>query len=74
MRAVTWAGDVQAIIIRINASLLRRGYRVWFDLDKMKGSTLDAMSVAVEGAAVMLYGLSKKCKLISSTQLVCLVS
>ena len=57
------AGDVQAIIARINASLLRRGYLVWFDLDKMKGSTLDAMSEAVEGAEVMLYGVSKKCTL-----------
>ena len=54
--------DVQAAIVRINASLLVRGYKVWFDLDMMKGSTLDAMSEAVEGAEVMLYGLSKKYK------------
>ena len=52
---------MQAVVARINASLLRRGYRVWFDLDYMKGSTLDAMSEAVEGAIVMLYGVSKKC-------------
>ena len=55
-------GDVQALIVRINASLLVRGYKVWLDLDMMKGSTLDAMSEAVEGAEVMLYTLSKKCK------------
>ena len=42
------AGDkVQAVIVRINTSLLTRGYKVWFDLDMMKGSTLDAMSQAV---------------------------
>ena len=45
-RTVT-AGDVQAVIVRINTSLLTRGYKVWFDLDMMKGSTLDAMSQAV---------------------------
>ena len=55
-------GEVQAVIVRINASLLVRGYKVWLDLDMMKGSTLDAMSEAVEGAEVMLYGLSKKCE------------
>eukprot|EP01043_Picozoa_sp_COSAG02_P096684 COSAG02_NODE_32959_length_507_cov_6.651961_1_plen_34_part_10 len=27
----------------------------WFDLTNMKGSTMDAMSDAIEGADVMLY-------------------
>ena len=57
---VQW--DVQAVIVRINASLLVRGYKVWFDLDMMKGSTLDAMSEAVEGAELMLFGVSEKCE------------
>jgi hypothetical protein len=30
----------------------------WFDLTNMKGSVMDAMSEAVEGAEVMLYGVS----------------
>jgi hypothetical protein len=48
--------DVQATITRINDSLIERGYVTWFDLTNMKGSVMDAMSEAVEGAEVMLYG------------------
>ena len=43
-------------------SLIARGYVTWFDLTNMKGSTMDAMSDAIEGAAVMLYGVSLKYK------------
>ena len=43
-------------------SLIARGYVTWFDLSNMKGSTMDAMSDAIEGAAVMLYGVSLKYK------------
>ena len=44
------------------AELQRRGYVVWFDLEKMKGSVMDAMSEAVEGAELMLYGVSERYK------------
>jgi hypothetical protein len=47
----------QATIKRVNASLIARGYATWFDLTNMKGSTMDAMSDAIEGADVMLYGV-----------------
>ena len=50
--------DVQATIKRANESLIARGYVTWFDLTHMKGSTMDAMSDAIEGADVMLYGVS----------------
>ena len=49
---VQW--DAQAMISRVNDSLLARGYLTWFDLTNMKGSTMDAMSDAIEGADVML--------------------
>ena len=48
----------QATIQRTNDSLNERGYVTWFDLTNMKGSTMDAMSDAIEGADVMLYGVS----------------
>ena len=48
----------QPVIKRLNTSLLARGYVTWFDLTNMKGSTMDAMSEAIEGADVMLYGVS----------------
>ena len=43
---------------RTNDALIERGYVTWFDLTNMKGSTMDAMSDAIEGADVMLYGVS----------------
>ena len=45
----------QATVQRTNQSLIARGYATWFDLTNMKGSTMDAMSDAIEGADVMLY-------------------
>ena len=50
------------MILRIHSSLLRRGYLVWIDTEMMKGSTMDAMSDAIEGAEVLLYGVSLKYK------------
>ena len=54
--------DAQATMTRTNESLIARGYATWFDLTNMKGSTMDAMSDAIEGADVMLYGVSLKYK------------
>ena len=50
--------NAQATIQRLNESLIARAYVTWFDLTNMKGSTMDAMSDAIEGADVMLYGVS----------------
>ena len=50
--------DSQVVIQRVNEWLIGRGYVTWFDLTNMKGSTMDAMSDAIEGADVMLYGVS----------------
>eukprot|EP01046_Picozoa_sp_COSAG06_P024339 COSAG06_NODE_1980_length_7926_cov_10.286061_3_plen_73_part_00 len=47
--------SAQGTIKRTNDSLITRGYVTWFDLTNMKGSTMDAMSDAIEGADVMLY-------------------
>ena len=50
--------DSQATIQCLNEWLIARGYVTWFDLTNMKGSTMDAMSDAIEGADLMLYGVS----------------
>ena len=39
---LSYQWDVQAIVQRINDSLLSRGYVTWFDLTHMKGSVMDA--------------------------------
>ena len=52
----------QEMIKRINLALQRRKYRVWIDIEKMQGSTLEAMSAAVEEAAVVVLAISKAYK------------
>eukprot|EP01048_Picozoa_sp_COSAG05_P000290 COSAG05_NODE_7_length_42457_cov_58.929152_47_plen_207_part_00 len=52
----------QSVIKRINTALKTRAYAVWIDIEKMQGSTVEAMSAAVEGAAVMCYGISRAYK------------
>ena len=45
--------DAQATIQRMNGSLIARDYVTWFDLTNMKGSTMDAMSDAIEGRVIL---------------------
>ena len=52
----------QDTIKRVNLALQARGYAVWIDIEKMQGSTVEAMSAAVEDAAVMCYGVSQAYK------------
>ena len=52
----------QEEIKRVNTSLKSRGYNVWIDIEKMQGSTVEAMADAVEGAAVMCYAISQAYK------------
>ena len=56
---LSYSWDEQDMIVKIAESLKRRQYNRWLDTEQMKGSIMDAMSDAVEGAAVVLYGVSK---------------
>ena len=47
--------NVQSTIQRVNESLIARGYVTWFDLTNMKGSTMDAMSDAIEGCVIFAH-------------------
>lgn len=60
MLSYCWAQ--QETVLRLKESLTTRGYLCWIDIEKMKGSTVDAMSEAVENAAVVLYGVSSNYK------------
>ena len=55
---LSYQWDYQPTMKRLNEWLIARSYATWFDLTNMKGSTMDAMSDAIEGADVMLYGVS----------------
>lgn len=46
------------MILRIHSSLRSHKYRVWIDVEMMKGSTIDAMSEAIEGSEVICYGMT----------------
>ena len=52
----------QKEIKQIMQALRSRGYNIWIDIEKMQGSTVEAMADAVEGAAVMCYGISQAYK------------
>ena len=52
----------QGVIKRLNTALKARSYSVWIDIEKMQGSTVEAMSEAVEECAVMCYGISQAYK------------
>eukprot|EP01045_Picozoa_sp_COSAG04_P003347 COSAG04_NODE_135_length_23774_cov_40.993918_10_plen_206_part_00 len=54
--------DHQHVILRVVAWLQAHGYLVWVDTEQMKGSTVDAMALAVEGSEVMLIGVSRAYK------------
>jgi hypothetical protein len=60
MMSYQW--DSQSTVKRIVAELKRRQYLVWLDVECMQGSIMDAMSAAIEGAAVVLYGVSERYK------------
>ena len=51
---LSYQWDHQNVVQRVHEELVRRGYRTWFDLEHMKGSTADAMSDAIDNAEVML--------------------
>eukprot|EP01047_Picozoa_sp_COSAG01_P044245 COSAG01_NODE_3985_length_5465_cov_3.480432_6_plen_497_part_00 len=60
MLSYNW--DHQDVIKRVHASLVRHGYSIWIDVEQMQGSTVEAMAKAVEGAAVVCYGISEAYK------------
>ena len=49
-------------MLKIRASLKRRGYSVWIDVEQMQGSTVDAMADAVDESYCIAYALSRECK------------
>ena len=59
---VSYNWDHQHVILRVVAWLQAHGYLVWVDTEQMKGSTVDAMALAVEGSEVVLIGVSRAYK------------
>eukprot|EP00026_Physarum_polycephalum_P005612 Phypoly_transcript_05647.p1 GENE.Phypoly_transcript_05647~~Phypoly_transcript_05647.p1 ORF type:complete len:615 (-),score=88.60 Phypoly_transcript_05647:6-1850(-) len=59
---ISYQWDDQKIVMRISQSLKQKGYKVWLDLEQMGGSTLEAMSHAIEQSELVLLCMSQKYK------------
>lgn len=52
--------STQPVMLKLYKFLQRKGYNVWMDVDHMRGSTLDAMALAVERCDVMIVGVCQR--------------
>ncbi|XP_077984640.1 uncharacterized protein LOC144439239 [Glandiceps talaboti] len=59
---ISYQWDCQKAMIKVKDRLKAAGFNVWMDVEKMAGSTLEAMADAVEKADVVLICMSEKYK------------
>nr|KAG5697020.1 hypothetical protein BaRGS_005473 [Batillaria attramentaria] len=59
---ISYQWDAQKVMSQVKDALSQSGYKVWMDVEHMTGSTLEAMALAVERAAVVLICMSDKYK------------
>ena len=65
---ISYCWSHQETVLKIRERLVAMGHQVWLDVDRMHGSTLEAMAKAVEDACVVLicysenYKLSNNCR------------
>ncbi|XP_030845200.1 uncharacterized protein LOC764345 isoform X2 [Strongylocentrotus purpuratus] len=59
---ISYQWDVQKQILKVKDVLKALGYNVWLDVERMGGSTLEAMANAVEEACVVIICFSEKYK------------
>jgi len=52
----------QELVKKIADGLRHAGYRIWIDIEEMRGSTLEAMASAVEESAIVLVCMTRKYK------------
>ncbi|XP_072168197.1 uncharacterized protein [Diadema setosum] len=57
---ISYQWDSQERMIEVRDLLIKAGYNVWMDIDKMAGDILGAMAQAVERAAVVLVCMTQK--------------
>ncbi|XP_061178684.1 uncharacterized protein LOC133187346 [Saccostrea echinata] len=59
---ISYQWDSQPVMLKVKDSLKQAGYKVWMDVENISGSTVEAMSLAIENAAVVLICMSQKYK------------
>ncbi|KAJ8035980.1 hypothetical protein HOLleu_19825 [Holothuria leucospilota] len=60
---ISYQWNSQRTVLKIRDALVAAGYTVWVDVDKMCGSTLQAMAEAVEKAAAVIVCVSEGYKM-----------
>jgi len=60
MISYSWAFQDQ--VKKVREELRKHGFKVWFDIEQMAGSTVEAMAGAIEGSDAVLMCLSKSYK------------
>ena len=54
--------DSKDLVVQICDSLRQQGFRIWLDLDEMRGETLETMAQAIERASLVVICLTEKYK------------
>jgi len=59
---ISYNWGVQKRILVMKEMLEKKGFKIWLDLDQMKGSTIEAMASAVENSSVIFICMSQNYK------------
>ncbi|XP_048728503.2 uncharacterized protein LOC125646315 [Ostrea edulis] len=59
---ISYQWDSQKVMLKVKDFLKQAGYKVWMDVENISGSTVEAMSLAIENAAVVLICMSQRYK------------
>ncbi|XP_072045722.1 NLR family CARD domain-containing protein 4-like [Amphiura filiformis] len=57
---ISYQWDAQDRMLKLKDELIKAGYKVWMDVEKMEGNIDDSMSAAVEKASAILMCFSKR--------------
>ena len=52
----------QSTVLQLKEELNARGFNVWMDVDRMMGSTLEAMAAAIESSDAIIMRISSRYK------------
>ena len=59
---ISYQWDSQEVLVEVKNRLQASGYRVWMDLEQMRGSILETMAKAIENSSVVLVCVSQRYK------------
>ena len=57
---ISYHWNCQKTMLVVKTELESKGLRVWMDVDKMKGGTIETMARAVEKSSIVLIAMSRE--------------